>query len=91
MVIVAGQLTIMDGQREAFLDASKQAMAQARHTPGCRDFVVAADPLVQNRVNVYEEWETDEDLQRFRGTGPDDTLTELIVSASVNEHHIAGR
>lgn len=36
-------------------EASAQAMALAPRTPGCRDFVVAADPLEPDEVYIYEE------------------------------------
>jgi uncharacterized protein YndB with AHSA1/START domain len=32
------------------------AVVEARRAAGCRDFVVAADPIEPDRVNVYEEW-----------------------------------
>jgi len=34
------------------------------------DFVVSADPLEPDRVNVYEQWESDAELEAFRGEGP---------------------
>jgi Antibiotic biosynthesis monooxygenase len=40
MVIVSGQILVSPGRRDAFLAASREAMAQARRAPGCRDFVV---------------------------------------------------
>jgi hypothetical protein len=43
------------GAREQFLAASPVAVAQARRSRGCRDVVVAADPLEPDRVNVYGE------------------------------------
>lgn len=55
MLIVSGQLYIKPGRREEYLKLSVESVAQARQALGCRDFVVAADPLVADRVNVYEE------------------------------------
>ena len=56
---------------------------------GCRDFVVAADPIEPDRVNVYEEWESEEALLTFRGAGPDEGLTSSIVRADVARHVVA--
>jgi quinol monooxygenase YgiN len=41
----------------------------ARLAPGCLDFVQAADPLGVERITIYERWESDADLDRFRASG----------------------
>lgn len=89
MIIVSGKIFVAPGQRDAFLRSSHPAIVQARSAPGCRDFVVSADPLEENRVNVYEEWESTEELEAFRGSGPDDGLSNAIVGADVAQHVIA--
>ena len=86
MIIVAGRLYLQPGTRDRFLARSADAMTQARDSPGCRDFVVAADPLEADRVNVYEAWASRSALESFRGTGPDDDLSMLIVAAEVAEY-----
>jgi quinol monooxygenase YgiN len=86
VLIVSGRLYIVSGLREDFLASSEQAMIQARQTPGCRDFIVAADPIDPARVNIYEEWESKETLSRFRGQGPGEDLSSMIVRAEVSEH-----
>lgn len=62
---------------------------QGRKSPGCKDFVVAADPLEPNRVNVYEEWESEKQVLAFRGAGPNKNLFSLIERANVSRHVIA--
>ena len=57
MIIVSGRIYVRPGTREK-LALSTEAIMQARRASGCRDFVVAADPLDENRVNVYEEWDS---------------------------------
>jgi quinol monooxygenase YgiN len=86
MIFVAGRLYLRPGTREQFLALSADAMMQARRAPGCRDFVVAADPMELDRVNVYEAWTSRAALAAFRGTGPGDDLSALIVRAEVAEH-----
>ncbi len=75
-------------RREAFLAASREAMVQARRAPGCRDFVVAADPLEPGRVNVHEESDSEADLEAFRGEGPGPDVVAHIVHADVMRHHV---
>lgn len=90
MIIVSGRLYVTPGSRQGFLASSAKAMVVARQTSGCRDFVVAADPLEADRVNVYEEWETREALSAFRGDGPADDLSAVIVRAEVSQYEVGG-
>jgi quinol monooxygenase YgiN len=89
MIIVSGKIYVRPGARQGFLQSSAEAVAQARRFAGCRDFVVAADPLEPDRVNVYEEWESEEALLAFRGDGPDANLGASIVRAEVFRHVVA--
>ena len=89
MIIVSGRMTIRPGERTAFLAASRDATEAARRTAGCRDFIVAADPLEDDRVNVYEEWESEDALLAFRGGGPDTGMADLIVDAHVRRHAVS--
>lgn len=86
MIIVSGKIYVRSGARAKFLAESAQSMLLARSAPGCRDFVVAADPIEPNRVNVYEEWESEESLLAFRDSGPDNDLTSVIEDAFVLRH-----
>jgi quinol monooxygenase YgiN len=89
MVIVSGRIYVKPERREAFLAASMEAVAQARRTKGCLDFVVAADPLEPGRVNVYESWDSEAALLAFRGNGPGSDLTSEIQRADVRRHEVA--
>jgi quinol monooxygenase YgiN len=89
MIIVSGKIYVRSEERERFLTSSVEAVAQARQSLGCRDFVVAADPLEADRVNVYEEWESEEALLKFRGGGPDQNMQSSIVRAAVYRHIVS--
>ena len=89
MIIVSGRIYVRSGTRQRFLESSLEAARQARETPGCRDFVVAADPIEPDRVNVYEEWDSEEALLAFREGGPDQSLTSVILQAEVSKHIIS--
>jgi quinol monooxygenase YgiN len=88
LIIVAGRIYVSHGQREGFLAGSREAVVAARCAPGCRDFVVAADPIDPDRVNVYEEWDSVAQLEAFRGSGPGPQLTAAIVRAQVRRHWV---
>lgn len=89
MIIVSGKIYVRAGTRQEFLTSSAEAIVQARSFPGCRDFVVAADPIEPDRVNVYEEWESEEALLAFRGDGPSQDLSALILKANVSRHLVS--
>lgn len=88
MIIVAGHLHVAADDRDAFLARSRDAIQLARCAPGCRDFVVAADPLDPERINVYERWADRATLHAFRGDGPNNELNALIISAHVDEFEV---
>ena len=89
MIIVSGWLRIAPEQRDEFVRMSHDSMAAARQTAGCHAFVVAPDPIEPDRVNVYEEWESDAALESFRGEGPEPELGAAILDASVSRHQVA--
>jgi quinol monooxygenase YgiN len=89
MIIVSGRIYVRPSKRNKFLSLSADAIAQARRSVGCRDFVVAADPIESNRVNVYEEWASRKALTAFRGAGPGEDLSSLIEKADVAEYVVS--
>lgn len=89
MVIVAGHLVVAAARREAYLDGCREVVRQARASAGCLDFVIAADPLDETRVNVFERWQSRDAVGAFRGSGPDDDQQDAILSASVAEYDVA--
>ncbi len=89
MIIVSGRIHVRPGAQQAFVTVSTEAIIQARKTSGCHDFVVAADPLEADRINVYEEWESEEIMLAFRGEGPGQDIGDLIIKAEVSQHIVA--
>jgi quinol monooxygenase YgiN len=86
VIIVAGHLTVAPEARAAYLDNCRDLMSTARSTPGCLDFHLSADALERDRINVYERWSGRDDLDAFRGSGPDDRQSEQILGADVREY-----
>ena len=90
MVIVAGHLIVDRQAREDYLSGCRAVVDQARSAPGCQDFAISADVLDPARINIYERWESRESVEAFRGSGPGDDQSEMIVSASVSEYDVTG-
>jgi quinol monooxygenase YgiN len=89
MLIVSGWLSVDPAAREQYLDGCLEVMRLAREAPGCLDFALTADPLLPDRINVYERWESDEQLAVFRGSGPSSEQQAEIRDAYVRRNRIA--
>ena len=89
MVIVAGHVTVEPQQRESYLAGCVSVVEQARASEGCLDFAITADLLDAGRVNIFERWESQAAVENFRGSGPGDDQSAVMLSASVAEYDIA--
>lgn len=78
-----------EGQRQQYLDACRPVIEAARRAPGCLDFYLSADPLEDDRINVFERWKDIVSVEQFRGSGPSDEQQAVIVEAQVHQHDIA--
>ncbi|MDO9174709.1 MAG: antibiotic biosynthesis monooxygenase [Actinomycetota bacterium] len=88
MIIVAGALHVDPQQRQAYLDSCIEVTVAARRAPGCVDFHLSADPIEPGRINVFEQWESVEAVEQFRGAGPSSEQAATILAASVFQHEI---
>ncbi|SCL28554.1 Quinol monooxygenase YgiN [Micromonospora nigra] len=89
MFIVAGTLYVDPAERDDYLASCEEVVRQARSAPGCVDFAISGDLVEPGRINVYERWESDEQLLDFRGSGPDREQTVAIMGAEVHKFRIS--
>jgi len=92
VIIIAGHLRVAASERGQYLAAVGDTAIQARHAPGCQDFVQAADPIDPERINIYERWDTDELLMSFRTSGEESDqppLTPELLGAEVAKYRIS--
>lgn len=87
-IIVAGKLKLTSGLRDKFIEQSLEAISQARKLSACEDFSVSPDPIDENRVNIFEKWQSRTSLDAFRNSRPDNGLFSLVESFEVNEYEI---
>jgi quinol monooxygenase YgiN len=88
VIIVAGALIVDSDGRDAYLEGCVGVVAAAREARGCLDFALSADLLEPGRINVYERWSSEEDLQRFRGSGPDVNQLAELLDIRVHEYAV---
>lgn len=89
MIIVAGPLYVEPGTREDYLRDCRDVITAARATAGCLDFSLSADLIERDRINVFEQWESVEAVEAFRGSGPSAEQSGAIRSARVVQHEVA--
>ncbi|MFJ4467673.1 putative quinol monooxygenase [Streptomyces sp. NPDC089424] len=89
MIIIAGKLWVDAADREAYLAGCSEVVEQARAAVGCLDFALSADLIEPDRINVYERWESDEALARFRGAGMEAEHAAQIRDAEVSRYGIS--
>ncbi|MGC5031805.1 putative quinol monooxygenase [Micromonospora sp. DT229] len=88
VLIVAGTLYVDPAERDDYLVTCVEVVKQARSAPGCVDFAISADLVEPGRINVYERWESEEQLLDFRGSGPEPEQQVAIVGAEVHRFRI---
>ncbi|WP_033437875.1 putative quinol monooxygenase [Saccharothrix sp. NRRL B-16314] len=89
MVIVAGHIVVDPQEREAYLADCVNVVEQARRAPGCLDYAITADLVDAGRIVIFERWESQADVEAFRGSGPGDEQGAAIIEASVAEYDIS--
>lgn len=93
MIIIAGALYLRPEDRDRYLAATAEVAVLARAIDGCHDFVQAADPIDPGRINIFERWESDELVERFRAgdlTGPTEPVdVPQVLDASVHKYRIS--
>ena len=89
MVIVGEHLNVDPEQRESYLADCVSVVEEARKAPGCLDFTIATDLVDPGRINVFERWESQADVEASRGSGPSEEQGAAMLSASVAEYDVA--
>jgi quinol monooxygenase YgiN len=89
MVIVQGIFRVAPGDRDAFLAQSVAGMLASRAERGCIEYVMAADPVEDDRVVLSERWASMEDLDEHlkragerRGANPEPAASAPIAVLS---------
>ncbi len=89
MIIVSGALYVDEADRDSYLQGCRGVIIAARASDGCIDFHLAADPIEPGRINVYEQWESVDAVESFRGSGPSSEQTAAIRDARMFQHEVA--
>jgi quinol monooxygenase YgiN len=88
VLIIAGSLYVPPEERDRWVRAHYDIVKLARSQPGCVDLAISADPVEEGRVNLFEQWESEEHLELWRALAEPPPKPE-ILSASVQKHHVS--
>jgi quinol monooxygenase YgiN len=88
MIIVSGWIRVVPSARAAYLADALDVMAQAREADGCLDFHLSPDALESDRINVFEQWDSVEAVEAFRGSGPSADQSRDITDARVFQYEV---
>ena len=62
-VVISAVIELPPENRDVALAGAKELIEMALAEKGCRHYSWSADPHYPGRVNVFEEWDSAEDLQ----------------------------
>src|SRR5690625_1355805 len=88
MIIVAGHLEVAPVDRDRYVHAFASLVEQARNAPGCLDLAISADSVGPGRINTFELWASQEDLDAFRAQADVPETGIEIRQGSMNEYVI---
>lgn len=83
-VIVDAVVTMRDrASRDAVVEASLDLQRATRDEPGCLAYCFAADPIVDDRVQVFELWESEQALDDHLRHDNYKAMFKLIVGSGI--------
>lgn len=88
MLIIAGKLYMDPQERDQWVAAHDDVIKRARAMPGCRDLYVSADPIEAGRANIFELWESEEQLEAWRAIA-DPPPRPVILGGNVEKYEIS--
>jgi quinol monooxygenase YgiN len=87
MLIVAGNLQVHPEDRDSWVEAHREIIQIARLAPGCVDLYFCADPIDEGRINMFEQWESEQARAAWRAVAEPPPKPK-ILSASVLKYQI---
>lgn len=87
-IIIAGSLYVRPEDRDAWVAAHQSIIRHARSQPGCVDLYLSADPVEEGRINLFEQWESEEHLEAWRSVAQPPPKPE-ILNATVLKHIVS--
>jgi quinol monooxygenase YgiN len=87
-VIVAGWCTVDPKKRDEAVESFKALVLRGRRAPGCLDLSITADLVDASRVNIFELWQSEEDLKEWRAVAKHPKRITPLLRMEVQKHVI---
>ncbi|WLD94640.1 putative quinol monooxygenase [Alkalihalobacillus sp. AL-G] len=87
-VIIAGWFKVDPNKRDEVVKAHEDLVKRARSAPGCMDLAITADPVDPGRVNNFEFWQSEEDLDSWRAVANPPKEITPILGGEMQKHKI---
>ena len=89
MLIIAGWFSVAPETRDEVVRMHEDIVRRARGTPGCLDLAISADPLDSGRVNMFELWRSEEELESWRAVIKSPLAEGTILGGDAQKHQIS--
>jgi quinol monooxygenase YgiN len=90
MLIIAGYIIVPADRRQAYVEAFAELVVRARAHPGCLDLAITADAVDPARVNNYELWQSEADLDAWRKVSHPPKTGIPIESGQMMKYFVSG-
>ncbi|QGH34629.1 antibiotic biosynthesis monooxygenase [Gracilibacillus salitolerans] len=87
-VIIAGWFTVDASMRNEVVEIHEDLIKRARRAPGCIDLAITADPVDTTRINNFEFWQSEEDLEAWRAIANPPKEITPILNVEMQKHEI---
>jgi quinol monooxygenase YgiN len=88
VLIIAGKVYVANEFRDQWIRDHTDAMKRARAMPGCVQLYVSADPIEEGCVNIFEQWESEGELEAWRAVA-NPPPTPGLLRGTVEKHLIS--
>ena len=82
MVIVPGRLTVAPGQAESSVEAASKSLRKLGTQSAVSTSLSLPTFIEHDQINIFEQWESREAVEAFRGGGPDDEQSATMLATS---------
>jgi len=87
-VIVAGWFLVDPEKRDEVVESYNGLVLRARSARGCLDLAISADPVDPSRINNFEIWQSEEDLDSWRAVANPPKRITPILGGEMEKHGI---
>ncbi|RYG60712.1 antibiotic biosynthesis monooxygenase, partial [bacterium] len=76
-------------ERVEYVTAFTDFVRATRQEAGCLDVIIAADPIEAGRINIFELWESKEQMDAFRAKAEPPEVSIEIETDEVKKYEIS--